>query len=62
MRIIFPCAPLHTQSIAEMQRVRALNAEVQVLELKRDMGNNILEMAYKQADWKNTACKMEQKA
>lgn len=35
-----------------MQRIRALNAEVQVLELKRDMGTNILDMAFKQADWK----------
>ena len=40
--------------------MRAVNAEVHVLELKRDVGNNILEMAFKQAEWTVNACKMEQ--
>ena len=48
------------QSYAEVQSIRALSAEVQVLELKRDMGNNILDMAFNQAEWRVNTCKMEQ--
>ena len=48
------------QPHTEMQCMRAVNAEVQVLELKRDVGNNIIEMAFKQAERTINTCKMEQ--